>query len=445
MAVTFDVNDFWTETDCVVMESRAPRIGHKKSRKGCAQCKRRHVKCNEESPCANCVRHGVACSLAGGPNVPREDAKTRRKSTNSSPGLEISQTTSLEAVNVPSPGHSPSVQSPFSVLTGRIERQDQNWQLDLQLMYHFTSNAKQILAEHDDLSILRVWQELPRVAFANDYVMHALLGFTALHKAHLEPGQAAMLQAAAVDHLDKALTLYRKDAGALTPESANAKLAFTWLIALFSYAVPPSVPPVDAMVELLLLVKGIDAVLSETWYWVGQGPFSPILTRGFQEAFSPLDGSTYPPPDGMDFGLAHLDFMLGVDAMVPNDRRICASVLAELKAIYESVLQGQNACSIASIVCFPKQDPTAFAELIRRRVPQALIIISYYCVLLDVLNDRWWIQGWASRVLTDILANLDATWKHWVEWPIETILMKDPAVPIGAKAALSEATAMMLC
>ena len=26
------------------MESRAPRVGHKKSRNGCAQCKRRHVK-----------------------------------------------------------------------------------------------------------------------------------------------------------------------------------------------------------------------------------------------------------------------------------------------------------------------------------------------------------------------------------------------------------------
>ena len=28
----------------LIMESRAPRVGHKKSRKGCAQCKRRHVK-----------------------------------------------------------------------------------------------------------------------------------------------------------------------------------------------------------------------------------------------------------------------------------------------------------------------------------------------------------------------------------------------------------------
>jgi hypothetical protein len=67
-------------------------VGHKKSRNGCAQCKRRHVKvsdesvllceehvalgadknaakCNEVSPCSNCNRHGVACSLAGGPIV----------------------------------------------------------------------------------------------------------------------------------------------------------------------------------------------------------------------------------------------------------------------------------------------------------------------------------------------------------------------------------------
>ncbi|CAK1363324.1 unnamed protein product [Cercospora beticola] len=34
-------------------ELKAPRVGHKKSRKGCAQCKRRHVKCNEEAPCSN--------------------------------------------------------------------------------------------------------------------------------------------------------------------------------------------------------------------------------------------------------------------------------------------------------------------------------------------------------------------------------------------------------
>ena len=133
--------------------------------------------------------------------------------------------------------------------------------------------------------------EMPKVAFASDYVMHAMLGFSALHKANIEPESAMQLRASAVDHLDKALVLYRSEASPATAQNANAKFVFTWIVALFAYAIPPSLPPIDAIVELFMLVKGIDAILSETWFWVSQGPFAPILTRGFQEAITL-------PPDG---------------------------------------------------------------------------------------------------------------------------------------------------
>lgn len=116
--------------------------------------------------------------------------------------------------------------------------------------------------------------------------------------------------------------------------------------------------------------------------------------------------------------------MLGVEAMLYDDRRSCAIVLAELKQIYQTVIQTQGGCSVANILCFPKQDSTTFAGLVKRRVPQALIILAYHCVLLNVLDDRWWIQGWAARVLTDIMGSLDEIWKHWVEWPVEHVMMK---------------------
>ena len=131
----------------------------------------------------------------------------------------------------------------------------------------------------------------------------------------------------------------------------------------------------------------------------------------------------------MNFGLAHLDFMLGVDAMLPEDRRTCAIVLAELKAIYDNVLTSQGACSMASILCFPKQDSGNFALLIKRRLPQALIILAYYCVLLDVLDNRWWIQGWSKRVLQDVHGSLDEQWRHWIEWPVQSIMMKEHPPP----------------
>lgn len=153
-------------------------------------------------------------------------------------------------------------------------------------MHHYISNTKFILTEHHDMDyIMRIWtEELPKVAFDYDYVMHGLLGLAALHKGYLSPEDAPQHQAVAVDHLDKALVLYRQDRNVTTAENANAKFCFTWLVTLFAFAVPSSVPPLDAIVELFLLGRGIDSILSEGWFWVAEGPFAPILTRGFQEA-----------------------------------------------------------------------------------------------------------------------------------------------------------------
>ena len=140
--------------------------------------------------------------------------------------------------------------------------------------------------------------------------------------------------------------------------------------------------------------------------------------------------SRYTLPEGTDYGLNHLDFMLTVDIMVPDERRICSLILAELKQIYDMVLRARSSCSIASILCFPKQESAAFSQLIKRRVPQALIILAYYCVLLDVLDSRWWIHGWASRVMRDVLGSLEEPWRQWIEWPVHSVLMKERRPPM---------------
>ena len=134
----------------------------------------------------------------------------------------------------------------------------------------------------------------------------------------------------------------------------------------------------------------------------------------------------------MDFGLNHLDYMIGVEPMIPEDRRTCALILTELKAIYNTVLPTQATCSVASILCFPKQDSGNFAQLVKRRLPQALIILAYYTVLLDILDNRWWIRGWSKRVLQDVLGSIDEQWRHWIEWPVQTVLLKEPGPAASA-------------
>lgn len=133
----------------------------------------------------------------------------------------------------------------------------------------------------------------------------------------------------------------------------------------------------------------------------------------------------YPIPQSANYALGHMDFMLASDMISMEDNQICSMILAELKGIYDVVLRTQGPCSMSSILCFPKQDPAAFSQLIKRRVPQALVLLAFYCVLLDVLDSRWWISGWASRVLRDVLSSLEEPWRQWIEWPVQSVLMRD--------------------
>lgn len=319
--------------------------------------------------------------------------------------------------------------------------------LDLELMHHFTAFNSDIMTEHFDI-METMWQhEMPRIAFDSQYVMHGLLGFSALHLATLRPERALALRASATNHLDQALVFYRQDNGPATAENSNARFTFTWLVAMFAFAIPSSVPPIDAMVELFSLVRGIEIVLQESLLWIIQGPFAPILTRAFvenrgvaddgsalsmafafQASTSHAGGNDCVPgdelPEGMDFGLNHLDFMIGMHSMIPEERRTCVLVLTELKQLYAHMLGSQASCGMSMVMCFPRQDPSHFSLLLKRRHPQALVILAYYTVLLDLLDTRWWVHGWGRRVLRDVVACLGDEWKSWIEWPIQTVLMK---------------------
>lgn len=162
---------------------------------------------------------------------------------------------------------------------------DTAWQPDLQLMHHYMTHTQDLLSEPNSFHAdQEIWQvEMPKAAFRSDFLLHALLGFAALHKAHIEADNSSQLHDSAVRHLDQALVLYRSRNRPADAENSDAKFLFTWIVALFAYANPPSSPPIDAMVELFMLVRGIDVVLSETWFWVSEGPFASIMRKGFQE------------------------------------------------------------------------------------------------------------------------------------------------------------------
>ncbi|KAK3325388.1 hypothetical protein B0H66DRAFT_122175 [Apodospora peruviana] len=155
-----------------------PRRSHTKSRKGCDNCKRRHIRCDENFPqCRNCTKHKVRCPYqdipapedrAGTPDKPdlmwtrdNEAAVDEWKRTEVFPFPE------LNIYPTPSPEH-------MSVD-------------DLRLIHHVASISSQMKESGADGFTL--WtRQIPtiiKIGATHSYVMHALLGFSAMHIAWL--------------------------------------------------------------------------------------------------------------------------------------------------------------------------------------------------------------------------------------------------------------------
>ena len=58
-------------TPAPVQATSAPRLNPR----SCVTCRRRKVRCNKESPCANCVRAGIECVFPGPGRAPRKSRK----------------------------------------------------------------------------------------------------------------------------------------------------------------------------------------------------------------------------------------------------------------------------------------------------------------------------------------------------------------------------------
>ncbi|KAH6707890.1 hypothetical protein BKA61DRAFT_739144 [Leptodontidium sp. MPI-SDFR-AT-0119] len=128
---------------------RPPRKGHKKSRRGCYECKRRKIKCQETRPsCSNCIRLSLRCRY-----IPDSASIVTR----SAPLLQ--PFSSLQIANV------------FSLT-------------DVRLFHHFLVAAWPHLPVRAD----NVWLEyVVPIGHQCEYLMHAMMALSASHLGKLTP------------------------------------------------------------------------------------------------------------------------------------------------------------------------------------------------------------------------------------------------------------------
>ncbi|KAI0601854.1 C6 zinc finger protein [Biscogniauxia sp. FL1348] len=184
-------------------KQRLGRRGHRKSRRGCYNCKKRRIKCQETLPaCEHCAKAGLRC--------------------------EYPVTAQIV--------HQPSNQIPLFSLQ------------DMRLFQHFLLTC----APHHPLGNDTIWtHEIPCLSQNYEYLMHAILGLAASNLIAEDPS----LLTFAITHRLKAIGAIKKALGdvtrATTFEEGNALLATCYALTFQSVCL------VDGMAEFMTFSRGI--------------------------------------------------------------------------------------------------------------------------------------------------------------------------------------------
>ncbi|KAI1046442.1 hypothetical protein LB505_013158 [Fusarium chuoi] len=348
--------------------------GHRKSRLGCQTCKHRRIKCGEEKPiCAHCERRGEECHY----------------------------TLPLHTRHYTSPAPSPQASGAAPNLG----------LLDLELMHNFSTSTYATLS--NDLAIRDLWRiRIVRLCLNCDYAMLAILSVSALHLSHFSVERREFLRERAITYHNQALSIAAGFIDAYNERNAQHLFAFSILTIYYSFAQTPEhddgpYPP------WVVLIKGCTSFMDLAKSTLLGGPFSALLHKARKR----LD---------LRLQTFKTDYMQQlrqfVDERVTNPERRAIyhdaiQALNQTYGVFHEVEGENDLVDIFSWLVLAKD----FLKFVADEEEEALVVLSYFCVLLHKLPGQWWLNGWVNHIMTRIYSSVGEMYLTYLVWPMEEI------------------------
>ncbi|KAH6880461.1 hypothetical protein B0T10DRAFT_412199 [Thelonectria olida] len=397
-----------------------PRRAHKKSRTGCANCKRRKVKVYTALS-AGTASAAVADASPGSSAAP----------TPMQPNLFPPTPSSNDGTTAPSP-------TDFAMVTGLEEiapfPPHEMVIKDFELMHHYCTVTADSISLRKEMS--HVWRVcIPRAGYQHAFVMHGILAIAAAHKAYLMPNNKKMYLTLSAYHQTVGSEGFRSALQNVCPEMGTPLFSFASVIVLLMYTLPSrSVDgklddPIHNMLELMGLLRGIKTTLSPFIQSILRSEFAPLIYTVW-----PLDHiAEMPNTPSLEATVLPLDTW---DAMSNlrafQEAEVPASSLEHYtdtidhleRATRLVALAGVYVESGAVLVWMYGIHDSILVDIGSHR-PHALVILAYYCVLLATLEmSSWCGRGWARQLLDDIEVKLTGHPKFlaMLQWPEKSLV-----------------------
>ncbi|KAH6886944.1 hypothetical protein B0T10DRAFT_515835 [Thelonectria olida] len=409
-----------TSETLIASQGHQHRRPHRKSRTGCLNCKRRKVKCDEAKPtCSNCTRFKIPCCF--GPLARPSTAEAMLEDVNPSqagrdqrrPGRPRKDWDALARSFAQVAKAKPS---PCSLNVA-----------DAQLLLHFMHHTAATLHEPDsaETRMAIFWKHnVPRIGLTYPFVLHLACALAGFHLAsERNNSEGARYLSIAKQHSDAGLKQLNETLPAIDESNCGALYVSSLLVSYCAFATGP-----NGTNDLLVCNTGDEAAHHQLPLIHGVRLIRQVIEPAtlFSGLTAPL-GESMPNDGNPRFVHPHVDWMEPIArlrewVLLSVNTTIYDQTLLSLSAVYEA-----NYGRKSDVCASPSSNRLVFGWLyrlqdhflscLRRKEPQALLILAYYVPLLGTIERCWFLSGWAEHLLKSIRGMLDDDLLSWLEWP----------------------------
>lgn len=254
------------------------------------------------------------------------------------------------------------------------------------------------------------------------YLIDELLAFAAIHLAHVRPESAEMWRHQATELQTRAVAYFAKDTEGLESEQTNIVPKFLFVTMLSLHVLAETLQNyqsdfdmfIDRYIECVQLHKGIRTVITPSWPDLFESELKPLLhiVRS-QRPQDPSLGDECQPLHALIQASTNLD---------PVAMAGCREAAHMLQWGFDLSTRLPQRELPHGVSGFSIMIPAEFVEVLRRHVPEALVVMAYYGVLLHRTRKYWVCGNNGAFVIRAIVQRLGPQWEEALRWPLQVLV-----------------------
>ncbi|KAG7420484.1 hypothetical protein Forpi1262_v016198 [Fusarium oxysporum f. sp. raphani] len=261
---------------------------------------------------------------------------------------------------------------------------------------------------------------LPQIAFSNKFLLHGTLAIAALHLSRFKKNasEANSYMMKALHHYVTALRTATSLMASINAQNGPALYLFSMLCFSFTLGLGPK--PGDFLLfgpqgiaQWLGQLQGMRSLLEtkpELFQDDTLAPMFQLTVRSLAQSISRIDHFPQLRKQIQQAASGDPELVHYSKALDQLSQRFDFALLSTSRVAQLSPQQ---------VFVWVYQLDDDFVRLLQEEKPIPLVILSYFCILLNQLSSFWWTRGWAEHLLSEIHSSLDEEYKSWMRRPME--------------------------